>query len=68
MKIKFLKAQKSDILVLVDLINSSYRSDSSKKGWTNEVQLFAGNIIDEEVFAKRLLVPLTDTIQIRIFN
>jgi ribosomal protein S18 acetylase RimI-like enzyme len=37
-----LTAQKEDIPVLVALINSAYRGEASKKGWTTEADLLEG--------------------------
>ena len=39
---------KSDIPALVALVNSAYRGDSSKKGWTTEADLLGGQRIDPE--------------------
>ncbi len=38
------KASKEDIPVLVVLINSAYRGESSKKGWTTEADLLDGEL------------------------
>ncbi len=37
-------ASKEDIQVLVALINSAYRGDASKKGWTTEANLLKGDL------------------------
>lgn len=36
------KASKADITELVPLINSAYRGEASKKGWTTEAELLVG--------------------------
>lgn len=38
---------KSDVPALVALVNSAYRGDSSKKGWTTEADLLGGQRIDD---------------------
>lgn len=38
------KATTSDVPLLVSLINSAYRGDASRKGWTHEADLFVGNL------------------------
>jgi len=43
------KATKADIPALVNLVNSAYRGEDAKKGWTNEADLLVGGIrIDAE--------------------
>lgn len=37
----------ADIPALVTLINSAYRGDSSRKGWTTEADILGGTRIDE---------------------
>ncbi len=41
---KISKATVADAAQLVDLLNSAYRGDSSKKGWTTEAHLIAGDV------------------------
>ena len=41
-------ATKSDVASLVKLVNSAYRGDSSKKGWTTEADLLDGIRTDEQ--------------------
>ena len=36
------KIEKSDLTTLVNLVNSAYRGESSKKGWTTEADLLGG--------------------------
>ena len=49
------KATIEDVKALNNLVNSAYRGESSKKGWTYEADLLGGIRITEE--------ELTDTIQ-----
>jgi ribosomal protein S18 acetylase RimI-like enzyme len=42
------KASNADVSKLVRLVNSAYRGDSSKKGWTTEADLLDGIRTDEE--------------------
>lgn len=48
MHIEFTQADHSHIESLVELVNSAYRGDSSKKGWTTEADLLDGQRIDAE--------------------
>ena len=41
-----------DIRAFVALLNSAYRGESSKQGWTNEVHLIEGNVRIDEVSMK----------------
>ena len=43
-----IKAELNDIKALNVLINSAYRGESSKKGWTTEADLLDGLRTDEE--------------------
>jgi ribosomal protein S18 acetylase RimI-like enzyme len=43
-----LKATLSDIPALNALVNSAYRGDSSRKGWTTEAELLDGTRTDED--------------------
>lgn len=45
---KISKATVADAAELVDLLNSAYRGDSSKQGWTTEAHLIAGNVRTNE--------------------
>lgn len=47
----------ADIAELTVLVNSAYRGDSSKKGWTTESHLLDGNRIDEDAIAGYLATP-----------
>lgn len=43
----FEKASKKEIPALAQLINSAYRGDSARQGWTHEADLLGGIRIDE---------------------
>ncbi len=54
------KAEPTDIPRLVALINSCYRGDASKQGWTTEADIIAGEIrTDEANIAEFMAVPTT---------
>ncbi|WP_413568965.1 GNAT family N-acetyltransferase [Bdellovibrio sp. HCB117] len=48
MHIEFTQADESHIDHLVELVNSAYRGDSSKEGWTTEADLLDGQRVDAE--------------------
>jgi GNAT superfamily N-acetyltransferase len=48
MHIEFTQADESHVEDLVELVNSAYRGDSSKQGWTTEADLLDGQRVDEE--------------------
>lgn len=48
-------ATAQDIPALVPLINSAYRGDASKKGWTTEANLLKGGLRTDEDFLTTLL-------------
>lgn len=48
MHIEFTQADESHIDDLVMLVNSAYRGDSSRQGWTTEADLLDGQRIDAE--------------------
>jgi GNAT superfamily N-acetyltransferase len=50
----------ADVPVLVELVNSCYRGDSSKRGWTTEADLLDGQRVDAEGMAE--LLERTNTI------
>ncbi|MBZ4042360.1 GNAT family N-acetyltransferase [Flavobacterium hibisci] len=60
------KASLEDIPALVTLINSAYRGESSKKGWTTEAHLLEGKRTDQqemtEIFqdSKNTILKYTD--------
>ncbi len=45
---QFLKATEDDILRISKLVNSAYRGEYSKKGWTTEADLLGGQRTDPE--------------------
>jgi ribosomal protein S18 acetylase RimI-like enzyme len=47
----------ADVAALNLLVNSAYRGDSSKKGWTTEAHLLSGKRIDEDTIAQYYLNP-----------
>jgi ribosomal protein S18 acetylase RimI-like enzyme len=47
-------AQPEDIHALDLLVNSAYRGDSARKGWTHEADLLNGSRIDADILAKML--------------
>lgn len=47
-KMKISKAKISDVAELNTLVNSAYRGESSKIGWTTEADLLDGIRVDEE--------------------
>lgn len=51
------KATLDDIPALSQLINSAYRGETSKKGWTTEANLLAGKRTDEEELTQTMLDP-----------
>jgi ribosomal protein S18 acetylase RimI-like enzyme len=48
MHIEFTQADDSHVEELVELVNSAYRGDSSKQGWTTEEHLLGGQRVDED--------------------
>lgn len=48
MHIEFTQADKSHVESLVALVNSAYRGESSKEGWTTEEKFLDGQRIDAE--------------------
>lgn len=51
------KVTPSDISELVILVNSAYRGDSSKKGWTTEADLLDGVRIDYDTLLEQVNHP-----------
>ncbi|PXY47196.1 GNAT family N-acetyltransferase [Flavobacterium hydrophilum] len=51
------KATLEDIPALVKLINSAYRGETSKKGWTTEAHLLEGKRTDEPEMTEIFLEP-----------
>lgn len=51
-------AQDTDIPAIMQLLNSAYRGESSRKGWTTEADLIAGNVrTDENNLADVMAIP-----------
>ena len=48
---KIIPASLTDITSLVKLVNSAYRGENSKKGWTTEADLLGGIRINEITLA-----------------
>lgn len=47
-----------DIPAIMHLLNSAYRGESSRKGWTTEADLIAGNVrTDEKNLAEVMSIP-----------
>lgn len=59
-------ASDADIPQLVSLVNSAYRGDSSKKGWTTEADLLDGIRTDEEALGKMIHQP--DSVTLKFTN
>ena len=51
------KATLADIPALTLLINSAYRGETSKKGWTTEAHLLEGKRTTEEELTEMILDP-----------
>ncbi|MBC7934867.1 MAG: GNAT family N-acetyltransferase [Rhizobacter sp.] len=48
-------ADVTDILLIVDLLNRAYRGEDSKKGWTTEAHLIAGDTRTNEASVKEAM-------------
>ena len=48
-------AEKKDITSLVALMDSAYRGENSKQGWTSEADLFIGNSRTDEATVTKLI-------------
>lgn len=55
--IHFRKAHLSDIQELDKLVNSAYRGESSKKGWTTEADLLGGQRTDPDKISDMITTP-----------
>ena len=60
------KATMADVAELTVLINSAYRGESSKKGWTTEAHLLGGIRIDEPTMA--IYLQSDDTTILKYIN
>ncbi|HEX5514179.1 MAG TPA: GNAT family N-acetyltransferase [Gammaproteobacteria bacterium] len=47
-QLAFRRAGKQDVDLIVGLVNSAYRGDSSRRGWTTEADLLGGQRTDRE--------------------
>lgn len=55
MNLQIIAAQKEDITALVKLVNSAFRGESSKQGWTHEADLLYGELrIDEPLMTAQI--------------
>ena len=55
--VSLLPATATDLPELTQLVNSAYRGDSSRKGWTTEADLLGGIRTSEETLAETLAKP-----------
>ena len=55
--LRFRAATPADVPMLVELVTSAYRGDSSRAGWTTEADLLDGNRIDPDVLRADLARP-----------
>lgn len=55
--LEFVKAQISEAAEIAVLVNSAYRGDSSKTGWTTEADLLSGQRTDAEEIKKLIENP-----------
>ncbi len=53
-RISFRRAQIEDCQPLAELVNSAYRGETSKKGWTTEADLLDGQRTDPELLAEMM--------------
>jgi ribosomal protein S18 acetylase RimI-like enzyme len=54
---KFEIAKISDAKSIADLVNSAYRGESSKKGWTTEADILGGQRTDQKAIEAVMLTP-----------
>ena len=57
----------ADIAAITSLLNSAYRGESSKKGWTTEAHLIAGNVRTEESHLQQVM-QLPESIVVKFSN
>ena len=51
-------ATHGDVVPVRDLLNTAYRGEESKKGWTTEADLIAGNVrADEKIIREAMTAP-----------
>ena len=63
---EILKANTADIPDLVILVNSAYRGESSKAGWTTEADLLGGIRVDEDSLAE--MINKKDAVILKCIN
>lgn len=54
---QILKATEADIPQLVSLVNSAYRGETSKQGWTTEANLLGGERTNENALSSEMNQP-----------
>lgn len=57
----------ADIVAITSLLNSAYRGESSKKGWTTEAHLIAGNVRTDESHLQQVM-QLPESIVVKFSN
>lgn len=55
--ISFKTANASDVFSLAELVNSAYRGDSSRAGWTTEAELLDGQRTDNDSLLESINTP-----------
>jgi GNAT superfamily N-acetyltransferase len=55
--IQFTLAETAQARVIAELVNSAYRGESSKRGWTTEADLLGGQRTDEAKIAEMIETP-----------
>lgn len=61
---KITKATLEDVKELNRLVNSAYRGEESKKGWTTEAEILGGIRIDEQALALLLAKPAVSILKL----
>ncbi len=64
---RILFAEPEDVRAITALLNSAYRGESSKQGWTNEVHLIGGNQRTDEPSLKKVM-ELDDSIVLKYLS
>ena len=59
-KISFRRAQLSDAATIVELVNSAYRGESSRAGWTTEADILGGQRTDADEIS--YLITMKDSV------
>lgn len=60
-------ASEADVAAITSLLNSAYRGESSKKGWTTEAHLIAGNKRTDENHLQQVM-QMPDSIVVKFSN